>query len=42
MGGCKEMKERREMMFSLCMLRGDYRLLGEEGEEGDDVLIVYA
>ena len=42
MGGCEERRERREMMISLCMLRGDGRLLGEEGEERDDNFIVYA
>ena len=29
-------------MILLCMLRGGGRLLGKEGEEEDDVLIVYA
>ena len=42
MGGGEEMEERREIMFSLCMLRGDGRMRGDDGEEGDDVLIVYA
>ena len=29
-------------MFSLCMLMEDGRLRGDDGDDGDDVLIVYA
>ena len=42
MPGDEEMTERREMMFSLCMLRGDGRLRGDDREVGDEVLIMYA